>query len=62
MTKHIGNSFSSDKYAQLGRTLPNDIDYDPYFRRCTQLFDPKIEKATDCFAGRWNTFVTTTII
>lgn len=51
-----------DKYAQLGRALVDKADYDPYFRQCTLLFDNKVEKAIDCFAGRWTTFVFTTIM
>jgi hypothetical protein len=49
----------SDKYDQLGRALTDNADYDPYFRQCTLLFDNKAEKAIDCFAGRWTSFVFT---
>ncbi|KAI9278091.1 regulator of chromosome condensation 1/beta-lactamase-inhibitor protein II [Sporodiniella umbellata] len=47
-------SCGSNKYGQLGRVL-KDKDYDLYFRQCTNIK----EKAIDCFAGQWNSFVLT---
>ncbi|CAO3665915.1 unnamed protein product [Rhizopus stolonifer] len=45
-------SCGSNKYGQLGRTLKGK-EYDLYFGQCTDIN----EKATDCFAGRWNSFI-----
>ncbi|KAL0138195.1 regulator of chromosome condensation 1/beta-lactamase-inhibitor protein II [Mucor lusitanicus] len=44
-------SCGSNAYGQLGRTLPADQQSDAYFRRCSS------DKAIDCFAGRWASFI-----
>lgn len=45
--------FTQDKYGQLGRSVIEG--HDAYFRQCTSVN----QKATDCSAGRWNSFVLT---
>ncbi|CEG79241.1 hypothetical protein RMATCC62417_13730 [Rhizopus microsporus] len=42
-----------DKYGQLGRSVIEG--HDAYFRQCTSVN----QKAIDCSAGRWNSFVLT---
>ncbi|KAG0187039.1 hypothetical protein DFQ28_006958 [Apophysomyces sp. BC1034] len=49
----------SNKYGQLGRTLQEQEEeekFDNVFRRCSVFQN---EKAIDCYAGRWNSFVLT---
>ncbi|PHZ12303.1 uncharacterized protein RHIMIDRAFT_142953 [Rhizopus microsporus ATCC 52813] len=46
-------SCGSNKYGQLGRSVIEG--YDAYFRQCTSVN----QKAIDCSAGRWNSFVLT---
>ncbi|KAI8979663.1 regulator of chromosome condensation 1/beta-lactamase-inhibitor protein II [Mycotypha africana] len=46
----------SNKYGQLGRNVIGDVD--KYFKEC-RLFNINSEKAIDCYAGNWSTFILT---